>query len=273
MKIDRTKQIDFTVNTLTIHPTAELNPFGSEAELDKLISDIAQNGQKEPIYVTEDTLQIVDGRRRSFAIRKIQGLDTLWGYYVSDYTDIELAGLVRSVETRRNLNTTQRAIQANNFRQALGWSQRQTSYETGISVPTLVAVQWLSEHRPQTLEKLARREPAILPNGTTATALNGTYRAWKRFTEKSKLKEPLLPTNKLSELYDAPDMSASESAFCWSAHMTIFGKDKDQTFAFLRFAEWISIHSQLMLQDKTEDELQEILDYENGKTQFTAKGQ
>lgn len=265
------ERIDFMVNTLSIHSAAEINPFGSEAELDLLISDIAQNGQQEPIYVTKDTNQIVDGRRRLVAIQRIKNVDTLWGYYVSDYTDVELVNLVRSSETRRNLNSTQKAIQANNYRKAFGWTQREASFETGISEPTLIAVQWLDKHRPQTLEKLARKEPVILPDESTATALNKTYKAWKRFTENQKLKEPLIKPNKLAELYNASDMSETESSFCWSTHMKIFGKDKDSKFAFLRFAEWLSVHSQLMLQDKTEEELQEILDWENGKTQFIAK--
>lgn len=265
------EKIDFMVNELTIHPMAELNPFGSEAELDLLISDIAQYGQQNPIFVTKDTHQIVDGRRRSVAINKIKELDTLWGYYVSDYTEIELAEFVKSSETRRNLNTTQRAIQANNFREVMGWTQRETSYETGISEPTLIAVKWLSENRPSTLEKLARKEPAMLPDGTTATALNGTYRAWKKFTDTQKVKQPLIKSNRLAELYGSPGMSTAESNFCWTAHMQIFGKNKDTKFAYLRFAEWLSQHVSLMLEDKTEEELQEIIDWENGITQFTAK--
>jgi len=91
------------------HPFADVFPMLDESELQKLADDILENGQHQPILVTEDGL-ILDGRNRWAAcVRAATSPVTK----VIQGDDDELLKLVLSMNLhRRHLNESQRGMVA-----------------------------------------------------------------------------------------------------------------------------------------------------------------
>jgi ParB-like chromosome segregation protein Spo0J len=91
------------------HPFADAFPMLDQSELRKLADDIQQNGQHQPILVTEDG-QILDGRNRWAACERA-GIKPVTKVIHGD--DEELLKLVVSMNLhRRHLNESQRGMVA-----------------------------------------------------------------------------------------------------------------------------------------------------------------
>ncbi len=97
------------IKTYQIHEFAALVPMASEAEQAALNQDVLENGLRDPIVLWKN--QIIDGRCRQiaceFAEEKIRfkELD-------DNLTEEEVRITVKSLNTRRNLTSTQKAMSA-----------------------------------------------------------------------------------------------------------------------------------------------------------------
>lgn len=90
---------------LSFHPIASIFPMMTGDEFDALVADIAENGQREPIYTHDN--QIIDGRNRYNACLKL-GLKPI----IREWDGIgSLVSFVVSLNLhRRHLTSSQRAV-------------------------------------------------------------------------------------------------------------------------------------------------------------------
>jgi ParB-like chromosome segregation protein Spo0J len=95
--------------TLIIHPLANIFPYMEKAAFADLVTDIAQHGAREPIWLYEGA--IIDGRHRYKAAQKA-GVECPTREYVGS----DPLGFVLSLNlNRRHLNESQRAMVAANL--------------------------------------------------------------------------------------------------------------------------------------------------------------
>jgi hypothetical protein len=98
-------------NQYKIHPSANLVPMATELELQALIQDIQENGQREDALLYKG--EIVDGRNRQIACQKL-GIDLKVREIDETMKQLDVVKLVKSMSTRRNLSNTQLAMSAVN---------------------------------------------------------------------------------------------------------------------------------------------------------------
>jgi hypothetical protein len=98
-------------NQYKIHSLANLVPMATELELQALIQDIQENGQREDALLYKG--EIVDGRNRQIACQKL-GIDLKVREIDETMKQLDVVKLVKSMSTRRNLSNTQLAMSAVN---------------------------------------------------------------------------------------------------------------------------------------------------------------
>lgn len=86
---------------------AGIVPMASSSEQAALASDIYENGQREPIVLWHG--EVVDGRCRMKAL-KANSMNTMYKELDDELTEEEVKIFVKSVNTRRNLTTTQKVM-------------------------------------------------------------------------------------------------------------------------------------------------------------------
>lgn len=92
--------------TYAVHPIANIFPAMGPAEFSALVADIAEHGQREPIWLYEG--KVIDGRHRVQACAEL-GIEPK----TQDYTgDNPIAFIVSMNLHRRHLNESQRAMVA-----------------------------------------------------------------------------------------------------------------------------------------------------------------
>lgn len=152
---------------LRLHPFAELLPAMSDADLATLTADIAENGQREPIWITDDG-EILDGRHRWRALAKLG--TGCWCEYVSQRFisgKEELFDFVMSMNLhRRHLSDSQRAMLAAE-RATLGKGQRskKSGKSAGVQAPTVAEAAKALQVSPRSVEKakkVAVKGPKVL---------------------------------------------------------------------------------------------------------------
>ena len=93
--------------TFEVHELAALVPMATEVEQTALTHNIRNNGQREPIIIWQN--RIVDGRCRQLALTMLH-FPVMYKELDSELTEAEVATYVKSVNTRRNLTITQKAM-------------------------------------------------------------------------------------------------------------------------------------------------------------------
>ena len=88
-----------------VHPYADKFPMLPDSELEELAESIKQNGQRQPIVLTEDGL-ILDGRNRAKACEMVNVEPEVTVYEGDDLAEYVLDSNV----TRRNMSTGARAM-------------------------------------------------------------------------------------------------------------------------------------------------------------------
>lgn len=141
------------IKTYEIHPSAGLVPMASEAEQVALNLDIKENGLKNPIVLWQG--KIIDGRCRQIGCIyageriRVTELD-------DELTEDEVRITVKSLNTRRNLTTTQKTISAvkEKVNKTTSLSIGKLAEAWGISKPLLDNAIFIQKHAPQFIDPL-----------------------------------------------------------------------------------------------------------------------
>lgn len=96
-----------TEGTFEVHELAALVPMATDLEQAALTEDIRLNSQKEPVTLWKGAL--IDGRCRQLALSMLR-FPIAYKELDSDLTEKEVAAYVKSINTRRNLTMTQKAM-------------------------------------------------------------------------------------------------------------------------------------------------------------------
>lgn len=149
---------------MTQYPVDELASIvamANEKEQIALTEDIAKNGQREPAVLWQG--RIVDGRCRQLACitldieLKVRELD-------SKLSRQEVANIVKSLNTRRNLTMTQKVMSAIKEQERTKDTNADVAKQWAIGVATLKNGKYVIANHPEFLEPLF--------NGNTITILD-----------------------------------------------------------------------------------------------------
>jgi hypothetical protein len=144
---------------------AGIVPMAVGSEQLALNEDIKMNGQNQPIVLWRN--EIVDGRCRQIACEyagievKAESLD--WDMSVD-----EVIAKVKSLNTRRNLTLTQKAMVAARDGST---NMHELARKWGISVDSLKRAKYIAKHRPDYEKLLFDGEMVYLSNGKRTNAL------------------------------------------------------------------------------------------------------
>jgi hypothetical protein len=168
---------------------AGIVPMPSRIELDALTADIRDKGLVDPIVLWRG--QVVDGRCRQLACidtdTEIITRSLDW-----NLTEDEVKGIVKSLNTRRNLTMTQKATTA--FKVYLGDNSKklvETGAEWGVSDRTMKAINYIYKTSPLLIEPLFNGDSVQIQdmrgNWVASNKINSICQFLKRKEEELKL--------------------------------------------------------------------------------------
>ena len=134
-----------------IHPLANIVAMAGTREQQALTEDIKKNGQNEPVVLWRD--KIVDGRCRQLACTTLN-LPLKTRELDSKLQEAEVAKIVKSLNTRRNLTETQKIVSAYLEQQRTGQTNGQIAQDWAIAVRSLQNFKYVATHRPELVEPL-----------------------------------------------------------------------------------------------------------------------
>lgn len=134
-----------------IHPLANIVAMAGEREQQALTNDIKANGQNEPAVLWRG--QIVDGRCRQLACT-ILGIPLDTRELDENLSEEEVAKVVKSLNTRRNLTETQKLASAYLEQKRNCRTNREIAEEWAISVRSLQNFKYIAQFRPELVEPL-----------------------------------------------------------------------------------------------------------------------
>lgn len=141
------------MKTYEIHPLANIVAMAGTREQQALTQDILRNGQNEPAVLWRG--KIVDGRCRQLACSTL-GIDLSTRKLDDKLTEIEVAKVVKSLNTRRNLTETQKIVSAYLDQQRTGQTNKQIAEEWAVSVRSLQNFKLVATARPELIEQIGR---------------------------------------------------------------------------------------------------------------------
>ena len=134
-----------------IHELANIVAMAGEKEQEALTDDIENNGQQEPAVLWRN--KIVDGRCRQVACAaldkelKVRSLD-------DKLSESEVASVVKSLNTRRNLTMTQKVVSAIREQGRTGATNGDIAKQWAIGIATLKNGKYLFKHKPELEQEL-----------------------------------------------------------------------------------------------------------------------
>jgi len=134
-----------------IDELANIVAMASEHEQISLTDDIKRNGQREPAVLWQG--RIVDGRCRQLACHTL-GIELMVRELASELTREEVAAVVKSLNTRRNLTDTQKAMSAFKAQEANWITNEDLSKQWGIPLGTYKNARYIGVNRPDLVEPL-----------------------------------------------------------------------------------------------------------------------
>ena len=134
-----------------IHDLANIVAMASEQEQLALTNDMKSSGQRDPAVLWKG--EIVDGRCRQLACMTLnvplqtRSLD-------DNLSEEEVAAIVKSLNTRRNLTMTQKVVSA--YKQQIRTKQinKDIAMQWAISVPTLKNCKYIAAEMPEVIDQL-----------------------------------------------------------------------------------------------------------------------
>lgn len=133
------------MNDYKIHSLAAMVPMADAEEQSALTLNIKANGQKEPILLYRNA--IIDGRCRVLSCNEL-GIEVEAKSLPNNTTLAEVANVVRSLNTRRNLTRTQKTLVA--YRDGCSRkniSQKELAKTWGVVVNDISKVKYISDQR------------------------------------------------------------------------------------------------------------------------------
>lgn len=140
-----------TTTYYDVHPLANIVAMAGEREQAALTQDILRNGQNEPAVLWRG--KIVDGRCRQLACTTL-GIPLETRTLEDGLTEPEVAKVVKSLNTRRNLTETQKIVSAYLEQLRTGQTNGQVAQEWAIAVRSLQNFKYVATHRPELVEPL-----------------------------------------------------------------------------------------------------------------------
>lgn len=125
--------------------------LANEKEQQALINDIAKNGQQEPAVLWQGRL--VDGRCRQIACTAL-GIDLKVRELDSTLSRNQVALIVKSLNTRRNLTMTQKIASGYKQYKRTGETMAEIAEQWAISVPSLKNFNYIAKVRPDWVDAL-----------------------------------------------------------------------------------------------------------------------
>lgn len=146
-----------------IHELANIVAMASEQEQLALTNDILKNGQEEPAVLWQG--HIVDGRCRQLACISLD-IELKTRTLSNELSLDEVASIVKSLNTRRNLTMTQKVVSA--YKQQLRTNETNSNIanQWAISVPTLKNCKYIASNVPEFIEPLFDGKAVKLFNRT-----------------------------------------------------------------------------------------------------------
>lgn len=138
-----------SIESLRLHPDADLVPTADRDDLKALRASLSENGQQDPVDVTDD-LVILDGRTRWTLLREL-GAETVQVRYQHIPPEEQRAYMVERAVARRNLTPQQK--------RALNDSMRAQVIE--VRANTRGAIMRIGYSQPQRAEKLGVDEATV----------------------------------------------------------------------------------------------------------------
>jgi hypothetical protein len=173
-----------------IHPLANIVAMAGTREQQALTQDILRNGQNEPAVLWRG--KIVDGRCRQLACTTL-GIPLETRKLGDKLTEDEVAKVVKSLNTRRNLTETQKIVSGYLEQQRTGQTNGQIAEEWAVSVRSLQNFKLVAMARPELVEPLFNGDSVVVIDPdkgyeVTTNKVNTLARIVKMEQEKGRVK-------------------------------------------------------------------------------------
>lgn len=129
-----------------IHKLANIVAMAGDREQEALTADIESNDQQEPAVLWRS--QIVDGRCRQVSCMAL-GKELKVRHLDDKLSEGEVASVVKSLNTRRNLTMTQKIVSAIRDQQRTGAINSEVAKQWAIGIATLKNGKYLFKHDPK----------------------------------------------------------------------------------------------------------------------------
>lgn len=183
-KLRMIKEGPFPIN----HKLAGLVPMASEAEQAMLTVDIKNNEQREPIVLWRG--EVIDGRCRQKALVTL-GKHIIYKELDATLTEEEVRIYVKSVNTRRNLTSTQKAMSAcrESLREDEHRSVATIAKSWGVSKDIVFNARYITKNNPNMADALfdGKSVPIIDSTGNSKVTnkITVVYSYLKRLEEST----------------------------------------------------------------------------------------
>jgi hypothetical protein len=142
-----------------IDELANIVAMANEKEQLAIIEDIAANGQQESAVLWQGKL--VDGRCRQLACQAL-GIELKVRHLDDALTRSEVAKIVKSLNTRRNLTMTQKIVSAYYQQFKTGETNNVVARQWAISVPSLKNIKFIAKHAPDLVAPLFNGDTVVV---------------------------------------------------------------------------------------------------------------
>lgn len=142
-----------------IHPLANIVAMAGEREQHALTQDIKKKGQQEPAVLWRG--QLVDGRCRQLACAALD-MELETRELDDSLSEEEVAKIVKSLNTRRNLTESQKLASALKEQLSTGQSNGEVATSWGVAVRSLQNLKYVAAHRPELVEPLFNGDSVVI---------------------------------------------------------------------------------------------------------------
>lgn len=167
------------------HKLAGLVPMAIETEQVALTNSIKEHGQSEPIVLWRG--EVVDGRCRQKALTLLQR-NILYKELDDGLSEEDVRVFVKTVNTRRNLTTTQKGASAAKEWSAGKLSIKKVAASWGISSGILDNAVWILKNYPEVLEELFNGNSVLIVDQSgkdvLSNKISSIYASLKRVKEE-----------------------------------------------------------------------------------------